>query len=282
MSVETTLEQTSENNLEQAITGLDDRFITEAYEYSSKIRPSRILPFPRQRIAAAAVLFLCIGSISVFAANRLLKDTSIGHNVIYTGDHVPDVPDEENTITLLPDTDSADTSASDTWLDRKVWTSPAGDRQVSCYFSDHGSAVSYIHEIDHFHGLPGDVQEASASTFTLATAHGTPACCYLLTKCQLPSGHYQISEAYIYMDVADGSGLAADLYDPCNTREYRNAQGITLTLTDGYNEPESERTDNDQVTMVLIDLNNYGASLTFWDMTDDQIHQVLDCFSIPD
>lgn len=280
--------------VENAITLMDDQYVLEAAEASTQ----KVQRFPMGKgqlvkVAAAALLLICAGTASVYAAGRVLKDTNYNMEMdqMYVGGAptqvgedvvVEDLEYESNTISAEETAAGMISKESTKW--EAVGLVP--DTIYGYKFSSYDAAALYF-GLDNWYGEL--VSEDVVTTVGHMDSSFFQTYALRLTMDE-KEGSIFLSEFYSEGDVADNYGMSDTVLQMSNQREYTNQKGVTLSLVDGYvdHHEDDQRLDGkEMVTVVMIGYQTeeggfYTGELIFLNMKEKDIQKALDKVSIPE
>ncbi|MBO7452824.1 MAG: hypothetical protein J6U54_21035 [Clostridiales bacterium] len=88
-------------------------------------------------------------------------------------------------------------------------------------------------------------------------------------------GKFEVFISVAEGNIADDAAFSIAMHSTSNTREYQASTGQNYTLVDDTFEDKVK-------TYVIIEFGNMDGYLTFTDLTDDDIHHVLDTVIVPE
>ena len=265
------------DNIEKMLSSVDDTYIAEtlAFKKGSNVSALPLTARLGTKIAAGVLAFLAVGAITVYAAGKIFTKPEIGQHeiVIRNLDY-----EELNTprydwrkITDDPVTEEVEGGDSDKWF-LKQTTYYENYKLISYVYDDYDKAMSECTLDRWFETHPGKLRTFSWRTEiddsgTIRSHDVTAVVDYEDTK-------YVYSECY-FSNKEDGYGsLGVEVNDPYNERTYTNKNGTEFVIVD-----DKEYWGDTYMgvwSYVMFSYDNYFGIFTFENMTDEQIHEVLD------
>lgn len=266
-----------DKNIEKLLSAVDDTYINEALEYRKRSNVSA-LPVSAGlgiKIAAGVLAILAVGAITVYAAGKLLSKPEIEehkiiiHNLDYRN---PDTPKYDWHITKDdPVSEEVEGGENDKWFLKK--TTYYGNYRIVYYvYDDYDKAMSECTLDRWFKVHPGKLKSFSWQT---ELDDSDKIRSYVATAIvEYEDTEYYYSE-HNYPDKDDDcGGLQIKVNDPYNERTYTNKNGTEFVIID--DEEYWGDTYMGVYSYVMFSYDNYYGIFTFENMTDEQIHEVLD------
>lgn len=273
----------------------------EIYNYQNTRRNTNMRKFKKLPTAAAiAVCVLCVGSVTVFAGNHILKNMHAFQYGVSTDDNQDTVSEEESKFDAtamkeLPEDKAEDISvergtADTAWLSKKVqkvtqyvqtsddavnWEDYAYDVINTTYeYEDYQTAVKDT-GLDNW--LSEEYQNIGNVQYVESTAESEDSNSQSIGGTfAYGSGTFELSEER--QKDMQGNPLEIDSYsvitnETSNERTYTNKAGYAFTLVD-------DEMDGEMRTTAAVTYGNYSGSLVFHGMTQEEIHHVLDTLQL--
>ncbi|MBE5933443.1 MAG: hypothetical protein E7263_08505 [Lachnospiraceae bacterium] len=95
-------------------------------------------------------------------------------------------------------------------------------------------------------------------------------------------GYFQVEQEKAEGNIADNATYTIQLSKAENSREYVNKAGIGYVMVDDIRtcELENGETLEEVVTIVIIKYDNYTGFIQFFNLSDDEIHEILDTVTV--
>lgn len=291
----------------------DDKLNETIFNHQNLRRKNNMSIFQKiPKAAAVAACVLCLGSVSVFAANTALKNTTAFRHGITTDSNMkvtddgtevtsPNVKDDEfptfdatsmeNTKEATVDDISVENGTADTpWLSKKV-------QSVTEYNKTSDDAINwedYTYIVTKttytFADYAGAVTEAEMDNWFSKEYEALKNVTYVESLCEseelndrtiegtfkFGSGTFELSESKSLNnegEAEDVDSFTLITNETSNERTYTNENGYTFNLADDESNGETR-------TNVVIAYKNYTGHISFYNMTEDEIYHVLDTVQI--
>lgn len=236
--------------IENVITNIDDRFVTEAAGSVVSAKVGKIEKRARiTKILAAAAAIIIVGSVSIYAASKWMT--------VYVKDHGVVIADDPEVLKLFEDFESETEETSDsgkTFFPDQI-----------LYYDDYNKMCEENGLDKVFDELPGEVDKLQCQIFDPRSVGEESDILIFGAKLPESKGKYHAVIEYSHM-----SGVSYNIDNTQNERQYTNAHGITFTIVD-------ERTGLGYTNAhVCFACDRLCGHITFENMTDDEIHEVLD------
>lgn len=242
--------------VEETLTNIDDRYIEEALTY----KKSKIINFPRTtsklvKAATVTLAVLVVGSATVYAGAEVLKKVFYTEHTMSTGN--PDYVRDEwfETETPEPEVEQIGGEISDgteKWITKSTEILGSYTNDIYTY-STYEDAVADTGMKLWFDTLPGEVTDV---TYTYAYCDND------YTKLIDVVTEYNGSEYYLDEEIWGGN-VANDVVQDEQFDE--NGESVYVTRV--------------RSTTMILDGDYYG-SMVFDDMSEDDIHYILDQIKI--
>ena len=225
------------------------------------------------RVAVAAAAFVLVGSVGVYAATQLLKTPEVTEHTVSVG-NTEYVDDDAIMATEAPATveliSTEESDGSTKWQTKKVET-------VNGYTNTWLTYATYADAAEEA-GMSrwlGDAYTADAPVdFVQTEGQG------LLEKevratFSVQEGTVRLVQGITPEGVAEDAAYSIQMGHPINERSYTAGSGLEFRLVDdavGEGQPLT--------TYVLIAYDQYTGYLAFTDLSEEEIHAVLDAVTI--
>ncbi len=228
------------------------------------------------RVAAAFVLIVTVGSVGVYAANKLLKKPVVTRHGMSVGNE-DYISDEAFTEPLDPVTEETlgleEGGPNDKWLTKEVILTGGTYQNTHYTYPDYETAVADTRLPNLFSGSIGNAESVSYVE-TIELENGQPK-----------DGGYKEYELDCHFQVNSGSadvmqscaeGVAEDaaygisINNTCNERSYTAGTGLEFTLVD------ETGTGGPVKTYVMIVYGSYTDYIIFQDLSEEQMYRILD------
>lgn len=271
-----------DNLLEKALQPNDspDAELNEKIiEMGTKVRKHKpeSMAMKLARTAAVVLGVISLGSVTVYAANKVIKNVLVTDHAISVGnpDYIDDAAiakDEE--IPPIENVLHEEGDASVKWLTKDVQV--VGGYATNTYYAypDYVTAISDA-GLDNW--FREKFEDASDVTYVLTetedyTDKSVNASYYY------HDGSFFVSESIMTGNVAEDVASSIKLKNTNNVREYTSASGYVFTLVDEISEGEEGTITT---TYVMIAYDDYYGYISFNDLSDEEIKGILDTVIIP-
>lgn len=256
-------------------TDLNEKIIAMSVATGKQNTTSTVLRLAR--VAAIFLIVICVGSVSVYAAGKLIKKVFVTDHTISVGnpDYVDDAVvamDEE--MVDVKDKSHEDGDGSVRWLTKDVQV--VGGYTTNTYYTykDYATAILDTGLHNWFHEVVGDVESI---TYVLSenedfTEKSINASYYY------HDGSFQVSENVVTGNIASDVANSITLKNTDNVREYTSVSGYEFTLVDQIMESEDGVITT---TFVMIAYDDYYGYISFDNLSDEEIKSILDTVIIP-
>lgn len=280
--------------MENALTQIDDAYMTEALEYKKSNK--KIITISNiGRIAAAVVLLIGIGTMSTLAYGKIFKETKADEEFMYVGrDDFREqwAEDEEKygeATVYEPEYEEPvikQGTENTLWVEKRTQKVKKQEGvnstdKITTYVYDSYEKAAKDKKFDQwFADLPGEIDTLTVKeqkwdnifyTYTLRGLY------------KYGSGLYDFEQMTFgdRITVADDAFYTDFVKEPENVRKYTNKNGVLFTLTDGiagYDKEGFSVAGETKVTSIIVCYGKYLGEIQFKDMSEKEIHNVLDCF----
>lgn len=231
-----------------------------------KHRTTYLLP----KVAAAVIAFALVFTSGVYAANYLLRKVIVTDHGISVGNE-ENIDDEELSKPYEPvseeEKNEYEPGENDKWLSKKEVLTSGTYLNTFYTYPDYGTMVSDTRFDNIFKGFELESKDA---TYTVTESNDS------FKQYSIDVNfNYGEGEFHLYQDVLEGN-IAEDAVNSIpisslnNERNYTSKSGLEFTLVDGTN------IDNKKETTTMISYNEYSGYISFKDLSDDEIHEILD------
>lgn len=279
------------DTIENALTDIDERFVTEALTVNKDSKKKIFVwggTLSRVAVACLAVVGIAAIGITSYAAVQKLQSAKIKDNTVYVG-HEPDntppnviVENIEETVksTEVPTADSL-------WIKKELVE--YGDTEYTYFYYNSYDDAATDHDMEKwFSNNPG----APDSIKVIFRDDDCFVYTRIVASYKYKDGEYLLDQLRMTCkengSISNDFGMSIEYDETSNIREYTNTSGVTFTLVDGTNY-DAETNEPSTETSVLILYDNpdnlpgteaykYSGYLFFDNLTDKEIHEVLDSF----
>ena len=243
----------------------------------------------RSTLMKVAVAFLAIAitmPVAVYAAEQIIeiRNAYITKDSVSMGnmEYVPDEVQEPETEPVRKSKGKVMGTAEDKWISKEE-TRVGSIKSVTYEYADYKTALEesglenwFTTEYETYYegAYGGNVtyKEAKASFFKLYEI-----CATLKYK----KGCFKVTEWKFEGSVAEDYFYTIPLDEMENPREYVNKAGAGFALVDNIKTVEGEKGPiEEESTVVIIRYGMYCGSLEFYDLSEKEIHQILDTLTI--
>lgn len=241
------------------------------------------------RAAAIALVVSCIGGIGVYAANYILKKTTVYEHGIsvgnqeYNNDEALTEPAEE--VTEIKE-GTFKGGPDDKWVTKNVLITGGAYRNTYYDYSDYETAVD---DID-FNSLFSESIGKAVSICYVETEEiedKSKGKDYIYYKSFELDSTFDCNGKTVFVSQSKAEGIAENaaysviMNKTSNERSYTSKSGIEFTLVDDI-EAKVGGTESGVSTFVMIAYGKYVNYIRFDNMTDDEIHDIMDKVIIPE
>jgi len=225
------------------------------------------------RVAVAAAAFVLIGSVGVYAATQLLKTPEVTEHTVSVGntEYVDDdaimATEEPATVDIIS-TEEGDGTTK--WLTKKVETVNGYTNTWLTYATYADAAKEAGMEL----WIGEDYQVSSPATYVETEGKG-----YhnreVSAEYSVNEGTFRLAQSVALEGVAVDAAYSIRLGHPTNERTFTAGSGLSFKLVDdaaGEGQPLT--------TYVLIAYDKYTGYLAFTDLSEEEIHRVLEAVTI--
>ncbi|MBR3056887.1 MAG: hypothetical protein IKG93_02865 [Clostridiales bacterium] len=262
--------------IEKMLSQIDDEYIAETVTYQQHSLIRKVPPSVRvfARIAAAVLAVLAASTLTAYATIQLIRNVTVRKEVLYVGngDDIDDAitAPEETTFAydILEDTDG---DQSVNWIHRRVEVIDNEYKTTRYQYNDYSKALA-DHELDRwFNEIPGKVENIEVG---LTEDHEMLMYYSIDIAAHIGDGRYYLSETKTPNYDQERHTYMQFLDDMSNERTYKSKSGQTYTIVDDH------RDDGRDLSFVMISYDYYYGVLTCENLTDEQIHEILDALII--
>lgn len=284
--------------MENALTMLEECYIAEAL-LDEKVENGHFRWTGVSRMVAAimaVVGMIALGSLSVVAYNKLIKDVKVENGIAYVGDaslveeaNKPEVQEKYENRIEYQDPVVTVSDGTQKWLtksvsrikeeyidDSKGVNSFCG---ITTYtYADYKTAAKDQKMEVWFDTLPGEVVSIEAKDDRFSSQLHSYSIDGIY---KYGNGKYHVSQITFSgnIKVHEDAYVGVDIVE--NERSYTNKGGVKFTLVDRLadNSVENFTVEGEtKITTVLIFHDRYFGVVEFVDLTEKEMHDILDCF----
>ena len=263
------------NNVETLLSAVDEKYIAETLEFKNR---SKVLPLTANlgvKIAAGVLAFIAIGAITVYATGKIMSKPEIEeHEIIIRNLDYEELNTQRydwRETTDDPVSEEVEGGENDKWFLKKT-TYYGNYKTINYVYDDYDKAMSECPMDRWFESHPGELKSFSwrmevDDNDTIRSYDATAIVAYEDTE-------YVYAEYYFPNKEDDYGSFGVEVNDPHNERTYTNANGTEYVIID--DDEYWGDTYMGVYSYVMFSYDNYYGIFTFENMTDEQIHEVLD------
>jgi hypothetical protein len=260
------------------IKRLQDHSKNDVSDVSSIIKLSRNrIAISIPRIAAAVIILSLLCTGGVYAANFILNKVIVTDHGISVGNE-DYIDDEEMAKPYEPvseeDKGQTKPGAGDKWLSKNEVLTNSEFLNTYYEYPDYDTMVSDTRFENIFATVPAKTTNATYVT----TDFGDGTMEYSIDV----DIAYKDGTMHLYQDILEGN-VAEDItfsvpvYQKENVRNYTTKSGLEFTLVDGKNQQGDE-----SITTVMISYGKINGYMSFYNLSENEIHEVLELIDIKD
>ena len=238
------------------------------------------------KAAVIAFAILSVGTVGVYAAGFLLKKTEVyDHGISVGNQEYVDDKDFTEPWEEVPETrdETVQGGTNDKWDKKEVVITGGAYKNTYYYYPDYNSAIEDTRIDSLFTELVGEAESVCyVETEEIADESDTKIryASYEL-DCLFDLNGKKFSTAQIKSEgVADDAAFLIPINKTTNERTYTSGLGIEFTLVDDAEGTVNGGSESGLRTYVLISYDDENNYIVFENMTDEEIHQVLDAVRI--
>lgn len=232
--------------------------------------------FKLTRVAAVVIAILCVGSVGVYAANYILKKAIVTDHTLSVGnpDYIDDgaIASPEDAVT----TENMGHEEGDetvNWITKDVQVVNGYATNTYYAYGDYETAL-LDSGLDNWFNT---VYENDENVIYCVTETEDVMYYSIDAIFNYGRGTFSICESVITGNIAEDMAYSVSLQNTHNKRMYTSESGQEFTLVDEIIEDEN---GEHITTYVVIAYGDYYGSISFKNLTDDDIYQILDTVKI--
>lgn len=229
------------------------------------------------RTAAVVLGVISLGSVTVYAANKVIKNVLVTDHAISVGnpDYIDDAAiakDEE--IPPIENVLHEEGDASVKWLTKDVQV--VGGYATNTYYAypDYATAISDA-GLDNW--FREKLEDAEYVTYVLTETEDYTEKS-INASFFYHEGSFFVSENIMTGNIAEDVASSIKLQNTNNVREYQSETGYEFTLVDEISEEEGETITT---TFVMVAFDDYYGYISFNDLSEDEMKAILDMIILP-
>ncbi|MCR5544813.1 MAG: hypothetical protein K6F55_11825 [Eubacterium sp.] len=232
----------------------------------SKQRSIYFLP----KVAAAVIVFALIFTGGVYAANYIMNKVIVTDHGVSVGneEYIDDEELSKPYESVSEETKNEyEPGADDKWLTKKEVLTNGSFLNTFYTFPDYETMISDTRFENIFDGIE---PESKDPIYTITELDPITKEYSIDVNFNYGEGEFHLYQDVIEGNVADDAVFSIPITSKENERNYKAKTGLEYTLVDGTN------IDNEKETTVLISYNEYNGYLSFSNLSEDEIHEILD------
>ena len=232
----------------------------------SKQRSVYFLP----KVAAAVIVFALIFTGGVYAANYIMNKVIVTDHGVSVGneEYIDDEELSKPYESVSEETKNEyEPGADDKWLTKKEVLTNGLYLNTFYTYPDYETMVSDTRFENIFDGMEPESKDA---IYTITEIDEITKEYSIDANFNYGEGEFHLYQDVIEGNVADDAVFSIPITSKENERNYKAKTGLEYTLVDGTN------IDNEKETTVLISYNEYNGYLSFSNLSEDEIHEILD------
>lgn len=244
---------------------------------SEKGRRKRGARYFLPRVAAAVLIVAVVGTGGVYAANYILDKVKVIDGGMYVGndDFMTEETFSDSTEEVkVEDVGEEKPGPNDKWISKKSNLVSGVYRNDYYTYSDY---KTMIEDTDFDNIFTSEPLTLSSAIYTV-TDMGADTKEYSIDVIFADDNEREVFLYLSYMigNVADDAVFSVPLIDGENERVYTSESGLEFTLVDSKRSDDSD----EKKTSVLISYDRYRGSIDFTNLSEDEIHDILDTITI--
>lgn len=245
-------------------------------EQAKRRKKGRRIVWGLPRVAVIAFAVLCMGGAGVYAANSILKDVFITDHSISSGN--PDnVNDEAIAQPEVPVTTEhvlhEEGNETVNWISKDVQIVNGSAKNTYYIYEDYETALLDA-GLDNW--FCKSYEAAENAVYVITETEDLQEYC-VSASFLYGGGSFHIEEEILKGNISEDTAYSVKLTNTNNKRTYTSASGQDFTLVDEMTENDGEKTVK---TFVMIAYDNYYGYIFFENLSDAEIHQILDTVKI--
>lgn len=244
---------------------------------SEKGRRKRGARYFLPRVAAAVLIVAVVGTGGVYAANYILDKVKVIDGGMYVGndDFMTEETFSDSTEEVkVEDVGEEKPGPNDKWISKKSNLVSGVYRNDYYTYSDY---KTMIEDTDFDNIFTSEPLTLSSAIYTV-TDMGADTKEYSIDVIFADDNEREVFLYLSYMigNVVDDAVFSVPLIDGENERVYTSESGLEFTLVDSKRSDDSD----EKKTSVLISYDRYRGSIDFTNLSEDEIHDILDTITI--
>ena len=244
---------------------------------SEKGRRKRGARYFLPRVAAAVLIVAVVGTGGVYAANYILDKVKVIDGGMYVGndDYMTEETFSDSTEEVkVEDVGEEKPGPNDKWISKKSNLVSGVYRNDYYTYSDY---KTMIEDTDFDNIFTSEPLTLSSAIYTV-TDMGADTKEYSIDVIFADDNEREVFLYLSYMigNVVDDAVFSVPLIDGENERVYTSESGLEFTLVDSKRSDDSD----EKKTSVLISYDRYRGSIDFINLSEDEIHDILDTITI--
>ena len=244
---------------------------------SEKGRRKRGARYFLPRVAAAVLIVAVVGTGGVYAANYILDKVKVIDGGMYVGndDYMTEETFSDSTEEVkVEDVGEEKPGPNDKWISKKSNLVSGVYRNDYYTYSDY---KTMIEDTDFDNIFTSEPLTLSSAIYTV-TDMGADTKEYSIDVIFADDNEREVFLYLSYMigNVVDDAVFSVPLIDGENKRVYTSESGLEFTLVDSKRSDDSD----EKKTSVLISYDRYRGSIDFTNLSEDEIHDILDTITI--
>ncbi len=244
---------------------------------SEKGRRKRGARYFLPKVAAAVLIVAVVGTGGVYAANYILDKVKVIDGGMYVGndDFMTEETFSDSTEEVnVEDVGEEKPGPNDKWISKKSNLVSGVYRNDYYTYSDY---KTMIEDTDFDNIFTSEPLTLSSAIYTV-TDMGADTKEYSIDVIFADDNEREVFLYLSYMigNVVDDAVFSVPLIDGENERVYTSESGLEFTLVDSKRSDDSD----EKKTSVLISYDRYRGSIDFTNLSEDEIHDILDTITI--
>lgn len=244
---------------------------------SEKGRRKRGARYFLPKVAAAVLIVAVVGTGGVYAANYILDKVKVIDGGMYVGndDFMTEETFSDSTGEVkVEDVGEEKPGPNDKWISKKSNLVSGVYRNDYYTYSDY---KTMIEDTDFDNIFTSEPLTLSSAIYTV-TDMGADTKEYSIDVIFADDNEREVFLYLSYMvgNVVDDAVFSVPLIDGENERVYTSESGLEFTLVDSKRSDDSD----EKKTSVLISYDRYRGSIDFTNLSEDEIHDILDTITI--
>lgn len=232
--------------------------------------------FNLPKVAVIIIAVICMGSVGVYAANHIIRKVFVTEHSISVGnpEYVDDAaiasPEEAVTTENVMHEEG---DANVKWISKDVQIVNGYATNTYYAYKDYETAFTDA-KMDNWFRI--SYENAENVIYVITETEDTVEHC-INANFLYDEGSFFVCEETMTGNIAEDVANSIMLENTNNQREYTSASGETFTLVDQITVDGDEKQTK---TFVMVAYDNYFGYISFENLGDEKIHEILDTVEV--